>query len=82
MYTQITDKAVLAVRSSNSVKAKVYDGLMQRFGFKTRDTARAWFEGKHYALTCPDAVRIIAEGTGLKPEQITEELYDEQPANS
>lgn len=65
MYTTISDTAVAAVKATNAIKGAVYGDLMKRFNLKTKDTPRAWFNEKHYALTTVDAIGIICAHTGL-----------------
>lgn len=70
MYTQISDKALLAVTQNKKVKAQVFADLKDRFKLKTNDTARNYFRDRHYILTTIDAIRIISSATGLTMEEI------------
>lgn len=74
MYTTISDKAVAAVTQNLRIKSKVFERLRERFKLKTNDTPRTYFREKHDLLTTPDAVRIIAEETGLAPQEILAEV--------
>lgn len=70
---QITNKAISGIKGNNKLIAK----LMILFD-KSQNSIENWIglnkDGvKDIRLTTPDAVRIIAEETGLTPDEILEE---------
>jgi hypothetical protein len=74
MYTQISDRAVSAVTKDVKTKMNVFNRLRERFGLKTNEMPRIYFQKRHDLLTTFDAVTIISEETGLAREEILAHL--------
>ena len=66
----ISDTALHAMRGNNYLMAD----LMRLFN-RCQNTIENWMKAKDIRLTTPAAVKIIVDNTGLKEEQVLEEVH-------
>lgn len=66
----ITDKAVEAFFAIREVKTAVTLDFMSQFSVSAPTTIFKWFKDKNIILTTPDAVKIIAQHTGIPEAEV------------